>query len=177
VKPGEEVLVVGAGPIGLSVLQFAKIRGARTTVVDVNPRRLEFAKAEAGADAAVLADGGERKALDGAFPLVFDATGHAGSMGGAIQFAGHAGRLVLVGITGENVSFPDPIFHRREVTIFASRNSLPREFAAVLRLMEEGRVNTRPWVTHRTPMAHYIARFGEYTRPEAGMVKILVEVG
>jgi alcohol dehydrogenase len=173
---GEDVLVVGAGPIGLAAMQFAKIRGARLTVLDVNPRRLEFAQREMGVDATVVVDGAEKQKLDGAFPVVIDATGHAGSMSQAIHFVAPTGRLVFVGITSENVSFPDPLFHRREVTIFASRNSLPPDFDAIVRLIEEGRVNTRPWVTHRTSFDRYIADFPEATKPEAGMIKLLVEM-
>lgn len=173
---GEEVLVVGAGPIGLSAMQFVKIRGGRLTVLDVNPRRLEFAKKEMGVDATVVADGGEKEKLDGKFPLVIDATGHAGSMSQAMNFVGHTGRLVFVGITSESVSFPDPLFHRREITLLASRNALPADADGIIALIEQGKVNTRPWVTHRTPFGEYIARFAEYTRPEAGMVKIMVEM-
>ena len=173
---GEEVLVVGAGPIGLSVMQFAKIRGARLTALDVNPRRLEFAKQEMAVDATVVADDAARQKLDGAFPVVIDATGHAGSMSQAIHFVAPTGRLVFVGITSESVSFPDPLFHRREITIFASRNSLPPDFDAIIRLMQDGKVNTKPWVTHRTTFDRYIADFPEATKPEAGMIKLMVDV-
>src|SRR5258705_9318557 len=69
-QKGEDVLVVGAGPIGLAAMQFAKIRGARLTVLDVNPRRLEFAKKEMNVDATVVVDGTEKQKLDGAFPVV-----------------------------------------------------------------------------------------------------------
>src|SRR5438105_3679754 len=87
-RKGEDVLVVGAGPIGLAAMQFAKIRGARLTVLDVNPRRLEFARQEMAVDATVVVDGSEKQKLDGAFPVVIDATGHAGSMSQAIPFGG-----------------------------------------------------------------------------------------
>lgn len=40
----ETVLVIGAGPIGLSVVEFAKLSGARTIVMDMNARRLEFVR-------------------------------------------------------------------------------------------------------------------------------------
>jgi 2-desacetyl-2-hydroxyethyl bacteriochlorophyllide A dehydrogenase len=173
---GEEILVVGAGPIGLAAMQFAKIRGARLTVLDVNPRRLEFARQEMAVDQTVVADGTEKQKLDGAFPLVIDATGHAGSMSQAIHFVAPTGRLVFVGITSDNVSFPDPLFHRREITIFASRNSLPPDFDAIIRLIQEGKVNIKPWITHRTTFEQYIADFPEATKPESGMIKLMVEV-
>jgi alcohol dehydrogenase len=175
-QKGEEVLVVGAGPIGLAAMQFAKIRGARLTVLDVNPRRLEFAKQEMAVDATVVVDGKEKEKLDGAFPVVIDATGHAGSMGQAFHFVAPTGRLVFVGITPDNVSFPDPLFHRREMTVFASRNSMPPDFDAIVALMQQGKINTKPWVTHRTTFDDYIGYFPEATKPEAGMIKLMVEI-
>ncbi|HLY08497.1 MAG TPA: zinc-binding alcohol dehydrogenase family protein [Planctomycetota bacterium] len=175
-RKGEDVLVVGAGPIGLAAMQFAKVRGARLTVLDVNPRRLEFAKQEMAVDATVVVDGQEKEKLDGAFPVVIDATGHAGSMSQAVHFVAPTGRLVFVGITPDNVSFPDPLFHRREMTIYASRNSLPPDFDAIVKLMQEGKINTKPWVTHRTTFDQYISYFPEATKPEAGMIKLMVEI-
>jgi alcohol dehydrogenase len=176
-QPGEEMLVIGAGPIGLSVLQFAKVRGARLTVADVSAARLEFARKEMGVERTVVADGEIKAKLGGAFALVIDATGHAGSMSTALEFCGHSGRLVYVGITSEELRFPHALMHRREISIHASRNSLPNDFRGIIELMEAGKVNTKPWVTHRTAFERYIADFPEMTRPESGMIKLMVEVG
>jgi 2-desacetyl-2-hydroxyethyl bacteriochlorophyllide A dehydrogenase len=175
-QAGDEVLIIGAGPIGLSVMQFAKIRGARLTVSDVSPLRLEFARKEMGVDATVVADGSEKKKLDGAFALVIDATGHAGSMSTALNYCGHSGRLVYVGITSGELQFGHALMHRREITMLASRNALPADFDGIIGLIEQGKVNTKPWVTHRTAFDRYIAEFPDITRPESGMVKLMVEV-
>jgi 2-desacetyl-2-hydroxyethyl bacteriochlorophyllide A dehydrogenase len=175
-QAGEEVLVVGAGPIGLAVMQFAKIRGARLTAVDRSASRLEFAKQEMEVDATVLADGSEKERLDGAFGLVIDATGHAGSMSHALNYCGHSGRLVYVGITGDELRFGHPLMHRRELTLLASRNSLPADFGGIIDLLARKRINTRPWVTHRTTFDRYVAEFPEITKPESGMVKLMVEL-
>jgi 2-desacetyl-2-hydroxyethyl bacteriochlorophyllide A dehydrogenase len=175
-QAGEEVLVVGAGPIGLAAMQFAKIRGARITALDMSASRLEFARKEMGVDATVLADGSEKTKLDAAFGLVIDATGHAGSMSGALQYCGHSGRLVYVGITSGELQFGHPLMHRRELTLLASRNSLPADFGGIVALLAGKRLNTRPWVTHRTSFDRYIADFPEVIKPESGMVKLMVEL-
>ncbi len=175
-QAGEEVLVVGAGPIGLAAMQFAKIRGARITTVDKSAGRLEFAKKEMNVDATVLADGSEKQKLDGAFALVIDATGHAGSMSYALNYCGHSGRLVYVGITSGEVQFAHALMHRRELTMLASRNSLPADFGGIIKLMEQKKINTRPWVTHRTTFDRYITDFPEVIKPESGMVKLMVEL-
>ena len=182
-KAGDNVLVVGAGPIGLSVIEFVKLTGATITVLDLNQKRLDFCKGQMGVAHAVrFTDEAEvLKGLtvltDGAlYPVVFDATGSPKSMCNAFNYVAHTGRLVFVGIVVNDVSFPDPLFHRREMTLFASRNALPEDFDRIIRLIEEGRIDTRPWITHRTPFADLIGNFPSYTKPETGVIKAVVEV-
>jgi alcohol dehydrogenase len=182
-KADENVLVIGAGPIGLSVIEFVKLTGATITVLDLNRRRLDFCKERMGVrhtvrfgdDVGVLY---ELKELTGGalYPLVFDATGSPKSMCNAFNYVAHTGRLVFVGIVANDIHFPDPLFHRREMTLFASRNSLPSDFGRIISLIEEGRIDTRPWVTHRSPFADLIGNFPAYANPETGVIKAMVEV-
>lgn len=183
IEPGESVLVIGAGPIGLSTLPFLQARGAgRILVRDLNPARLAFARdafgitdvvSEADADAArerVLAlNGGE-------FPTaVFDATGSSASMHGAFGYVANGGRLVFVGLFAGDVTFHDPEFHRREMTLLASRNSTPDDFRRVLALMESGQIDTGPWITHRLPASDLSATFESLLDPQSGVLKAVVE--
>ncbi len=109
--------------------------------------------------------------------VLFDATGNVRSMTRAFPFLGHAGKLVFVGIVPDDISFADPLFHRREMTILASRNALPRHFRRIIGLIEQGRLDTRPWITHCCPFEALPERFAGYTRPETGVVKAMVEIG
>ena len=179
----EHVLVIGAGPIGLSVLEFVKLAGARVTVLDLSQQRLDFCRRAMGIKQTIHAtgDGSELRKLkgfcDGMLPtVVFDATGSAKSMSAAFQYVGHTGKLVFVGITPQEVSFADPLLHTREMTVYASRNALADDFRRIIRLIEEGRIDTRPWITHRTSFAALSADFPSYTRPETGVIKAVVEV-
>ena len=182
-KAGENVLVVGAGPIGLSVIEFVKLTGATITVLDLNQQRLDFCKRQMGVhhtirfsdDVKVLQ--AMKDQTDGAFyPVVFDATGSPKSMCNAFNYVAHTGRLVFVGIVVNEVSFPDPLLHRREMTLFASRNALPGDFDRIIKLIEDGKIDTRPWITHRSPFADLIGNFPSYTKPETGVIKAMVEV-
>jgi 2-desacetyl-2-hydroxyethyl bacteriochlorophyllide A dehydrogenase len=179
----EHVLVIGAGPIGLSVLEFVKLTGARITVLDLSQSRLDFCRSTMGIKQTIqaTADGKELRQLEeigeGMLPtVVFDATGSAKSMSAAFQYVGHTGKLVFVGITAQEVSLPDRLLHSREMTVYASRNALPDDFRRIIRLIEEGRIDTRPWITHRTSFAKLSADFPSYTQPETGTVKAIVEV-
>ena len=183
-RADETVLVIGAGPIGLSVVEFAKLAGARVVVMDLNEQRLQFVREKMGVTDTILSKG-DFEADVKAFTeltggklgnVVVDATGSARSMTGAYHFVGFAGRLVWVGITQDALSFTQPLMHRREMTFLASRNALPHEFTRIIRLIEGGMLDTRPWVTHRAPLADLIAAFPAWLKPETGVVKAMVEV-
>jgi alcohol dehydrogenase len=185
-QPGEHVLVIGAGPIGLSVIEFAKLSGARTIVMDMNAQRLAFVREKMGVpDTIALLPGAEADALVQLGELtggqnadvVVDATGSNKSMGAALAYCAHAGRLVYVGITQQEVSFLHaPVMHRREVTIMASRNALPPDFTRIIALIGEGKIDTKPWITHRAKFDDMIAEFPTWLKPETGVIKAVVSV-
>jgi alcohol dehydrogenase len=97
-------------------------------------------------------------------------------MASAYNFVGFAGRLVWVGITQDELHFTQPLMHRREMTFLASRNALAHEFTRIIRLIEGGMLDTRPWITHRAPMMDLIGVFPTWLKPETGVVKAMVEV-
>jgi alcohol dehydrogenase len=183
-QPGENVLVIGAGPIGLSVVEFAKLSGAKTLVMDMNDQRLAFVRERMGVSDTILTtgDGAELTRL-GEFTrgqladVVVDATGSNLSMSHALNYCAYAGRLVYVGITQEPVSFPHaPILHRRELTLLGSRNALAPDFARIIQLIEDGRIDTRPWITHHADFDGMIGEFPKWLKPETGVIKAMVSV-
>jgi threonine dehydrogenase-like Zn-dependent dehydrogenase len=118
-----------------------------------------------------------RDLTDGDLPdVVIDATGSSASMSAAFGYVAPTGRLVYVGITTEEVKFRHPVFHRPEGTLLCSRNALPDDFRRIIGLIEDGRIDTRPWITHRTPLDGLIDVFPSYTRPETGVIKAVVEM-
>jgi len=183
-KPGETVLVVGAGPIGLSVIEFAKLSGARTVVMDMNAHRLAFVREVMGVqdtievrgDASDIEELGAATGGDLA-ESVIDATGSNRSMSRALEFCTFAGRLVYVGITQAELSFLHaPVLHRRELTLLASRNALPGDFSRIIEYIEQDRIDTRPWITHRSDFDGMAGRFPDWLKPETGVIKAMVTV-
>ena len=182
--PGEHVLVIGAGPIGLSVVEFAKLSGAKTIVMDMNEGRLAFVREKMGVPDTLLATG-DGKELERLAELtggqladvVVDATGSAKSMSQALGYCAFAGRLVYVGITQQELAFLHaPVMHRRELTLMASRNALPPDFIRIIRLIEDGLIDTGTWITHRAPMDGMIEAFPGWLKPENGVLKAMVAV-
>jgi threonine dehydrogenase-like Zn-dependent dehydrogenase len=119
-----------------------------------------------------------RDATDGHLPdVVIDASGSCASMSAAFGYvAPGGGRLVYVGITTDEVRFRHPIFHRPEGTLLCSRNALPRDFIRIIGLIEDGKIDTKPWITHRSGFDELPSIFPSYTRPETGVIKAIVEV-
>lgn len=179
----DQVLVIGAGPIGLSVLEFVKLTPARCSVMDMNADRLAFCQQSMGISSTVVwrPDGSHLADLQeitsgNLFTVVIDATGNAESMSAALNYVAHTGRLVFVGITTQEIHFPHPLMHAREMTLLASRNALPADFTRIVSLIEEGTIDTRPWITHRTTLERLGDEFPSYTRPETGVIKAMVEI-
>jgi len=182
-KADETVLVIGAGPIGLSVVEFAKLTGARVVVMDINEQRLRFAREKMGVTDTIQAQGFDADVktfteLTGGKlgNVVIDATGSAKSMSAAYNYVGFAGRLVWVGITQDPLTVMQPLMHRREMTFLASRNALSPEFTRIVRLIEGGMIDTRPWITHSVPFDAMIGEFPKWLKPETGVVKAMVEL-
>ena len=184
VQAGHNVLVIGAGPIGLSAIEFVKVAGANCIVLDMNEARLAFCRERLGVPHTIVAkgDGSEMKRLHELThgqlaDVVIDATGHHVSMSQALNYCAFGGRLVLVGITQQELCFPQaPAMHRRELTLLGSRNALSRDFARIIRLIEDGTIDTRPWITHRANFEAMIGQFPTWLKPETGVIKAIVAV-
>lgn len=180
---GEHALIIGLGPIGLATLEFTRLTAAKITVMDMNEQRLEFVRNNYGikntihfkADESELLKMGELTDGD-MYSVVTDATGNKHSMSGALKFVAPTGTLVYVGITTEEITFRHPVLHRPEATIKASRNALPPDFTRIIGLIENGTINTAPWITHRTSFDDVITQFDSFTRPETGVIKAMIEL-
>jgi alcohol dehydrogenase len=181
-QPNESCLIIGAGPIGLAVLEFVKLTGARVMVLDRNRERLAFCNRAMGVTHTLLPSDNLEQELrdvsDGHLPdVVIDATGSSASMSNAFGHVAHGGRLVFVGITSDEVRFRHPVFHKSEGTLLCSRNALSADFPCIIGLIEDGRIDTGPWITHRVAFEDLAEAFPSYTRPETGVIKAVVEVG
>lgn len=178
-QPGEWAVVVGAGPIGLATLQFARLAGAQVVVLDVSESRRAFAR-KLGADHVLPPGEDPAAAVAGVTGpelahCVFDATGNLTAMSAALQLAGPGGRVVMVGLAQGSFAVDDPLFHRRELSLHASRNSAGA-FPALIELMESGRLDTAPWITHRLELASIPDQFPTLYDPDAGVVKAMIHV-
>jgi len=182
VSPDDSVLVVGAGPIGLGAVLFATAAGAKTVVMDLSEVRLAFAAGVTDIAGTVVAGKEDtieklREQFDGDLPtVVLDATGNKHSMSQALEYAAPAGSIVFIGLFQGDFSFHDPYFHKKELTLMASRNALPSDFKQIIRMMEEGRINVDQWITHRSKFEEMADQFEDWLRPESKVIKAVVSL-
>lgn len=176
--PGEPTAIIGMGPIGLAAAIFARASGANLALVDMQSDRLAFACDQMQLGKAIQPGSdlvAQLQAHFGQLPsVVIDATGNPASMKATFRLAEHGGRIVFVGLFTGDVTFDDPNFHRRELTLLASRAGLTGTFRDVIRAMEEKRVDGMPLITHRFGFAHAAERLPELHR-EPGLVKAIIE--
>ena len=183
VQPGEVVLVIGAGPIGLGVMEFARIAGAEVIALDINEQRLAFCREKLGVAHtlnALAPDVHEQLAAitNGDMPtVVIDATGSQKAILNAFQYLAHGGRFVLVGLQKGDISFSHPEFHKREATLMSSRNATREDFEHVINSMKQGLVKPATYITHRVDFGAVKAEFAQWLDPATGVIKAMVEIG
>jgi 2-desacetyl-2-hydroxyethyl bacteriochlorophyllide A dehydrogenase len=180
VQPGEWVLVVGAGPIGLGVMEFARIAGGQVIALDVNEQRLAFCYEQLGVAHTINALAPDVAAqlaaiTGGDMPtVVIDATGNLGAITGAFTYLAHGGRFVLVGLQKGDISFSHPEFHKREATLMSSRNATRQDFEHVISAMRRGLVEPTTYITHRTGFGELKDEFAQWLSPATGVIKAMV---
>jgi 2-desacetyl-2-hydroxyethyl bacteriochlorophyllide A dehydrogenase len=183
VQPGEFVLVIGAGPIGLGIMEFARIAGGHVIALDINEQRLAFCQEKLGVAHTINAlapDVLEQLAAitHGDMPtVVIDATGSQKAILGAFQYLAHGGRSVLVGLQKGEISFSHPEFHKREATLMSSRNATREDFEHVIHSMKQGFVKPTTYITHRVRFDEVKTEFEQWLNPANGVIKAMVELG
>ncbi|WP_247236913.1 zinc-binding alcohol dehydrogenase family protein [Telluribacter sp. SYSU D00476] len=179
--PEDIVMVIGAGPIGLSVIEFVKMAGATLVVADREEHRLRFCEEKMGVKHTLLADEWFHERLlqlfDGHLPtVVFDATGNPASMMKTFEYCAHGGKIVFVGLFQGEVTFHDPSFHRKELTLLASRNATHHTFRTIINHIENGRMGPTPWITHHFSFDELPDQFPTLYDPASRVIKAVVSL-
>ena len=154
VRPGERVVVLGAGPIGQSLCLVAVERGAQVLVVDVQQGRLALAES-LGAETLVWRGAEEtvRRARawagPGGPPVVIDATGVPDAVRAMIEIVASAGRAIQVGMSGEQVSLRLGNLTEKELDIRGVSCSGADEFRDAVAVVERNADQVARMISHR----------------------------
>ena len=182
VEPGEFVLVIGAGPIGLGTMEFARIAGANVIALDINEQRLRFCKDKLNITHAVNGHATNvteqlKEITNGDMPIVvIDATGSLKAINNAFQYMAHGARYVLIGLQKGEISFNHPEFHKREGSLLSSRNATRQDFEHVITNMKKGKVQPVNYITHRVIFDNVADEFESWLSPVNGVIKAMIEM-
>ena len=182
VRKDEFVLVMGAGPIGLGTMEFARIAGGSIIALDINNDRLRFCKEQLKTEHTINAmDDDVTQQLmsitNGDMPtVVIDATGNLKAINNAFQYMAHGARYVLIGLQKGEICFSHPEFHKREATLMSSRNATREDFEHVISCMKKGVVDPTIYITHRVMFDDVIKEFENWLNPANGTIKAMVEM-
>ncbi len=169
---GDRVLVTGAGPIGVGTALFAREKGAEVHLMDLSRARLDavgalgFAHLHEGA--AGLPAGG--------YDAVFDATGNPRAMEAGFAHVAQGGTYVFVSVVKGDIRFDDAEFHRKELTLFASRNATTEDFATVMDALAAGRVPGAALISTEMTLDEVPARLPDLAEDRAALIKALVVI-
>ena len=182
VQQREFVLVIGAGPIGLGTMEFARIAGGKVIALDINESRLEFCKGKLKVAHTVnaLSPGVSEQLMEitnGDMPtVIIDATGSLKAINNGFQYMAHGARYVLIGLQRGDISFNHPEFHKREGTLMSSRNAIREDFEHVITSMKKGKVDPTTYITHRVLFDNVKDEFEHWLDPANGVIKAMVEL-
>ncbi len=180
IAAGEFVLVVGAGPIGLAVMEFAAIAGGKVIAMDINPWRLQFCKEKLNVAYTINASSEDIPAVlkemtGGDMPtVVIDATGSLKAINNSFQYIAHGGRYVLVGLQKGDISFSHPEFHKREATLMSSRNATREDFDHVIACIKNGKITPGSFITNRVAFDDAGKEFKNWLNPANNIIKVMI---
>jgi 2-desacetyl-2-hydroxyethyl bacteriochlorophyllide A dehydrogenase len=175
IKAGDRVLVLGAGNIGLLVIQVAKALGAgRVVVTDLVPEKLALA-AKLGADSTVdVRSGFPRGELEKQFDIVIDGVGTEQSVADALVACARGGRIVVYGVPKGDIVFALKSAFAKDLTLVTSR-LYDSNFDLAIRLVAEGKVRTKEIITHRVALADAPALISQVLDGTAQAIKIMMQ--
>lgn len=182
IKKGEYALIVGAGPIGLGSMEFARLAGANVIALDINDKRLQFCKDQLKVAHTInsLAPDVIQQVMDitnGDMPtVVIDATGNLKAINNAFQYLAHGGRYVLIGLQKEDICFSHPEFHKREAVLMSSRNATREDFNHVIAAIKNKLISPATLITQSVLFENIKEEFDHLLNSNSGVIKAMVKM-
>ena len=179
VKAGDNLLIMGAGPIGLFALIKAKAMGARVAIADLLESRLELAK-EYGADLIInnktddMAELCKEFTNGGGFDVCVEACGAPVTFLSCIEQAAHGANIILIGNGKRETTFVHSIILKKELNIFGSRNSFTKDFEELIDLVASGKVDVKKMVSGVYDAENAIDAFNALANNDGSLAKLLI---
>ncbi|QQT26768.1 zinc-binding alcohol dehydrogenase family protein [Sphingobacterium spiritivorum] len=180
IEKGDNVLILGAGPIGLGTIAFAKIAGGNVIVLDVNDNRLNFCREKLGIEHTInplKMDASEqiKNITKGDMAtVIIDCTGNLNAINTGFQYLAHGGKFIMIGLQKGTIEVVHPEFHKREAVLMSSRNALPVDFDFVINCICDGQIKPLDFITHRVAFDEVKDKFRTLSGKDADVIKALI---
>ncbi|MFX0114281.1 MAG: zinc-binding dehydrogenase [Candidatus Hodarchaeota archaeon] len=168
VQPGNSVVVIGCGGVGLGTVQMARAAGGQVIAVDIVPEKLELA-AKLGAIETINANETDvipaiRKLTNGGAEIAMEVIGNPITINQAFNCVRPGGRVCVVGYSPKPVELAAGRIMFREIEILGSLGCRPVDFPKVIKLVEQGAIDIKPLVTHTFPLEKITEAFDTLRR-------------
>lgn len=180
IKEGDNLLIMGAGPIGLFAMIKAKAMGARVMIADMLESRLNLAK-EYGADMIVnvkekdLHESALEFTNGNGFDVCVEACGAPETFLSCIDEASHGANIILIGNGKRNTDFLHSIILKKELNIFGSRNAFTKDFEELIDLVASGKVDVMKMVSGIYKKEDAQEAFESLKNNDGSLCKLLIE--
>lgn len=180
VKQGDNLLIMGAGPIGLFALLKAKAMGANVAIADMLSSRLELAK-EYGADIVInvkeqnLEKECHSFTAGNGFDVCVEACGAPETFLNCIDNAAHGANIILIGNGKRETTFVHSVILKKELNIFGSRNAFTKDFEELIELVKAGKVNPAKMISGIYDAQNAKAAFDALVNNDGTLAKLLIK--
>ncbi len=181
IHPGDRVLVMGSGTIGINAMLAAKHFGAEVYVADILPEKLEFAS-RMGADGTILNKDPDSflasvSDITGGdfFDVVIEAVGLPATFQCCIDASAFGGRICVIGIANKSLDFNYTVIQKKELNILGSRNALKEDFMEVIDLFLNGKIDPLNIVTDQYPFQDAPKALEDFHSHSGSMLKVLLD--
>lgn len=180
VKQGDNLLIMGAGPIGLFALLKAKAMGANVAIADMLSSRLELAK-EYGADIVInvkeqnLEKECHSFTAGNGFDVCVEACGAPETFLNCIDNAAHGANIILIGNGKRETTFVHSVILKKELNIFGSRNAFTKDFEELIALVKAGKVNPAKMISGIYDAKNTKTAFDALVNNDGTLTKLLIK--
>lgn len=181
VKAEDNVLIIGAGTIGVLAAVAAKAVGAKVYIADVAAVKLDYAR-EFGVDGVILNDTPDAlekavKELTGGdgFDVTIEAVGLPSTFQNCLDAAAYGGRVSVIGVGKENLDFNFTIIQKKELNIFGSRNALSSDFVELIERVKRGDVPLDKIITKIYQFEDAAQAFEDFDKNQGSILKVLID--
>jgi 2-desacetyl-2-hydroxyethyl bacteriochlorophyllide A dehydrogenase len=182
VKPGNKVLVIGAGTIGVLAAVAAKAKGGDVYIADIASGKIDYAVKTFGLSGGIL-NANKEQFLEQCmeitnqhgFDVTIEAVGLPDTFQNCIDAAAFGANVVLIGVGKKNLDFNFTLLQKKELNVFGSRNALQKDFLELIDLVGSGKVDLQKIVTNVYDFAQAPKAFQEFSDNAAKMLKVVIK--